>query len=286
MSTELVKTEPAEVAGYNLGSLQVSKPTDVITVATSVATPLAELINKKSLFKNISGRKYVYVEGWSTMGAMLGVVPRHVPEQSKRKDDGEYEEVVELVRVMDGMVIGRAAAVCGGLSDTVWKNRPEYARKSMAITRATGKAFRLSFSWIMTLAGYMPTPAEEMDGVEDDGHKPAGNGHDTDAKAAAEFAAMCDRARKWFKTAGKMPVFAGILAEFSVEVEGDLTKDQRAKFTDRLAEAKKRIQAELIVDQHIEQTKKAEDAEIVKAEAEIDAPTTEQEEIEFKEVTA
>ena len=32
----------------------------------------------------------------------------------------------------------------------------------MAITRATGKAFRLSFSWIMKLAGFQPTPAEEM----------------------------------------------------------------------------------------------------------------------------
>jgi ABC-type proline/glycine betaine transport system substrate-binding protein len=32
----------------------------------------------------------------------------------------------------------------------------------MAITRATGKAYRLGLSWIVTLAGYQPTPAEEM----------------------------------------------------------------------------------------------------------------------------
>jgi len=32
----------------------------------------------------------------------------------------------------------------------------------MAITRATGKAFRLSLSWIMQLAGFDPTPAEEI----------------------------------------------------------------------------------------------------------------------------
>ena len=32
----------------------------------------------------------------------------------------------------------------------------------MAQTRATGKACRLAFSWIMALAGYEPTPAEEM----------------------------------------------------------------------------------------------------------------------------
>jgi len=32
----------------------------------------------------------------------------------------------------------------------------------MAITRATGKAFRLAFSWIVVLAGYEATPAEEI----------------------------------------------------------------------------------------------------------------------------
>jgi hypothetical protein len=32
----------------------------------------------------------------------------------------------------------------------------------MAQTRATGKACRLAFSWIMSLAGYEVTPAEEM----------------------------------------------------------------------------------------------------------------------------
>jgi len=32
----------------------------------------------------------------------------------------------------------------------------------MAATRATGKAYRLAFSWIINLAGYETTPAEEM----------------------------------------------------------------------------------------------------------------------------
>jgi hypothetical protein len=36
----------------------------------------------------------------------------------------------------------------------------------MAITRATAKACRIAFSWVMALSGYETTPAEEMDGVE------------------------------------------------------------------------------------------------------------------------
>jgi hypothetical protein len=48
------------------------------------------------------------------------------------------------------------------MDERTWSQRDAYARRSMAITRATGKAFRLGFSWIMTLAGYEPTPWEEM----------------------------------------------------------------------------------------------------------------------------
>ncbi|GAG97072.1 unnamed protein product, partial [marine sediment metagenome] len=73
----------------------------------------------------------------------------------------------ELIRISDGAVIGKASALVGmdekdSKGKLTWGGRNEYARKSMAITRATGKAYRLGFSWIMTLAGYEATPAEEI----------------------------------------------------------------------------------------------------------------------------
>jgi len=47
-----------------------------------------------------------------------------------------------------------------------WKDargKPEeFAIKSMAQTRALGKALRLPLGWIVSLAGYKATPAEEM----------------------------------------------------------------------------------------------------------------------------
>jgi hypothetical protein len=76
-------------------------------------------------------------------------------------EDGGYEAIVELVRIRDGMVIGRASALCG-MDEKTWASRPEYARRSMAVTRATGKAYRLGYSAIIKLAGFEPTPAEEM----------------------------------------------------------------------------------------------------------------------------
>ena len=97
---------------------------------------------------------------------MLGVVPREV---STVEQDGIYTATVELVRMNDGACISRASAECGSDDELdrygkpVWSGRPRYARRSMAQTRATGKACRLAFSWIMALAGYEPpTPAEEM----------------------------------------------------------------------------------------------------------------------------
>lgn len=70
--------------------------------------------------------------------------------------------------MLDGACISRASAECGSDDEkdrygkAIWANRPKYARRSMAQTRATGKACRLAFSWIMSLAGYEVTPAEEM----------------------------------------------------------------------------------------------------------------------------
>lgn len=96
---------------------------------------------------------------------MLGVLPREVGVTAC--EDGSYEAIVELIRTGDGAVIGRASAICGTPDEPTWATRPAYARRSMAITRATGKAYRLGFSWIMALAGYEPTPAEEMTDVVD-----------------------------------------------------------------------------------------------------------------------
>ncbi len=152
MTEEIVVTE-----SIRLGTLEIA-PTGVIARATQIATELAALINNRKLYVPISGKKYVRVEGWTTLGAMLGVTPREV--STITHEDGTFEATVEIVR-SDGTVVGRGSAICG-MDEPTWAKRPAYARRSMAITRATGKAFRLAYSWIMTLAGYEATPAEEI----------------------------------------------------------------------------------------------------------------------------
>jgi len=46
---------------------------------------------------------------------------------------------------------------------------PLFQLRSMAQTRAGAKALRNALAWVVVLAGYKPTPAEEMDGAEPSG---------------------------------------------------------------------------------------------------------------------
>src|SRR3972149_7962057 len=141
-----------------LGTIQM-RPEDVIARASAIATELAKIIRDKHLSVRIRDKDYVKVEAWTTMGAILGVIPR---ERETRPIDSGFESYVDLIRPSDGVVVGGASAICSW-DEPTWKNRDPYAVRSMAITRATSKAFRLGYSWIVVLAGYSPTPAEEMD---------------------------------------------------------------------------------------------------------------------------
>lgn len=152
-----VTTEAAAPAAVSLGILQGTSPAALMAGASEMAGELAKMIEAQRLWDPINGKKYVKVEGWTTLAVMMGVVAREV---QTTEADGIYTAVVELVRMSDGACISRASAECG--EEKPWCTRPRYARRSMAQTRATGKACRLAFSWVMSLAGYEPTPLEEM----------------------------------------------------------------------------------------------------------------------------
>ncbi len=157
MSEALAKIEAPPMA------LERPHPREVIKAATEEANVLAEVIDSRKLYSVIQGKKFVKVEGWVTLATLRGCLPREVAVHEM--EEGRYVAEVELIRMSDGMVLTRASAECGGDGDNTWKARPANARRSMAITRATGKACRVAFSWVMALAGYEVTPAEEMDHI-------------------------------------------------------------------------------------------------------------------------
>lgn len=133
-------------------------PKETIEYATEIANTLKEVILKQGLSLLIQGKQHVRVEGWLTLGTLLGITP--VEEWVHELPDFSYEAKVNLVN-QKGVVIAGASALCG-IDERRWKSAEKYARRSMAITRATAKAYRLAFGWVMALAGYDATPAEEV----------------------------------------------------------------------------------------------------------------------------
>lgn len=155
-SLVLSETKHHAVAKRSLFDLD---PDAQIIYASKIATSLAAVVEKQQLYSIISGKKHVKVEGWSLLGTFLGILPkeRSIIEHA----DGSFEASFDLIRQSDGTIVGGASALCGK-DEKRWAGADRYARRSMAATRAVGKAYRTSFSWIISLAGYAPTPEEEM----------------------------------------------------------------------------------------------------------------------------
>jgi len=131
---------------------------EVIKSAVEYSTILKDIIERQKLYVKIKDRKHVTIEGWQVLGALLKCTPRIV---SVREILGGFEAEAEIVNI-DGKVLSRAVARCTR-NEKNWQNRDEYAILSMSQTRAVAKAYRLGFSWILSLAGYEPLPAEEVD---------------------------------------------------------------------------------------------------------------------------
>lgn len=149
-TTQVVKVVPAEVLDL--------EPTQLVDRAFKIATALATLVRAGNLYCVINGEEFVRVDGWIAMGSLLGLTP--VVTDVHPLDDGGFEAAVEI-RSRSGVVYASASAICG-MDEKRWASAPAFSRRSMAITRAIGKAYRISFSWVMRLAGMSATPAEDM----------------------------------------------------------------------------------------------------------------------------
>jgi hypothetical protein len=158
--TDVVAVESGQ-HGQSVTLFGTDNPVDVIERSSEVAKALASLIEDRKLYAVISGRKHVLVEGWTMLGSMLGVFP--VMESCHPVQLGEIHgfEAVVSAQTRSGEVIGRASALCMR-SERTWAKRDDYALQSMAQTRATSKALRLPLGFVMQIAGYDATPAEEI----------------------------------------------------------------------------------------------------------------------------
>ncbi len=152
LSTDLVYQPEQQVTLFG-----TSDPAAVIEAATAAARPLADVVRKQGLIVKIGQGEHVLVDGWTLLGSMLGVFP--VVVETNQLENG-WEATVEA-RTLTGAVVGRGDSMCLR-SEQRWAKADEYAIRSMAQTRATSRALKGPLGFVMKLAGFESTPAEEM----------------------------------------------------------------------------------------------------------------------------
>lgn len=191
----LLQGQGSDVAVYRAPEL-------ILAEAHKAAVALQDVIKNKKDPVMMNGQQYLEYEDWQTVGRFYGITAKveSVEYVSYGSVRGFSASAVALRA--DGFELSRATGDC--LSDEPkWSTKPKYEwrdkeggggrekvqvgeenvplfqLKSMAQTRACAKALRNVLAWVVVLAGYRATPAEELDSSMERGAaeaKPAGSG--------------------------------------------------------------------------------------------------------------
>jgi hypothetical protein len=180
------------------------KPEQVLAEAKEAAQALIKVVNMKPKKVIFNGETYLEFEDWQTVAKFYGCTTKIVSTNLVEYDGVRGFEATAVVLDRNQNEIGRVDSMC--LSDEanwgdvpvyewkyvldekgqkIWvdgkdgKKRPKankvevrrepkplFQLRSMAQTRAQVKALRSIFSWVVVMAGYQPTPAEELTGNE------------------------------------------------------------------------------------------------------------------------
>jgi hypothetical protein len=199
-------------AGKAPGLIVAGGPREFLAKAQEVAEALVDVVRKQKLYVVIRGNEHPQVEAWQALGALLGpfsdhggVFPhtiwarpqldpatgqasltRYTVKERRTRGKGREREVIEReyevegydyearveARTASGLAVGTAEAGCSR-KEARWAQADDFAVRSMAQTRATSKALKAATAWLMVLAGYKPTPAEEMPDDEGQERAPA-----------------------------------------------------------------------------------------------------------------
>ena len=186
------------------GLTQWRPPETVLAEAKQAADALTRVISLKKDPVKFNGEVYLEFEDWQTCAKFYGVTAKVEKTAFVQYGNVSGFEATAVAIDRNGMEISRAESLClndeanwGMVPQYEWKDeldangkkiwvegrdgkkrpkgervqvgevaKPLFQLKSMAQTRACSKVLRQVFAWIVVLAGYKPTPAEEMTGNE------------------------------------------------------------------------------------------------------------------------
>lgn len=190
-------------------SQQLAAPPKMILEQAMVAAKaLKEVLDKKEKPVVFNGEQYLEFEDWQTLARFYGyTVQIRNTSYVQFGSVGGFEAAADVLNVKNGQVVSSAEAMClndeenwGMVPEYKWqdvldaegkniwddkkkryraervligeKPKPLFQLRSMAQTRACAKALRNVLAWVVVLAGYRPTPAEEMSSVPPSETKP------------------------------------------------------------------------------------------------------------------
>lgn len=177
--------EVAVAVPQNFGLQTTRDPKAVLAEAKRAAEALTAVMKAIPEDKKVmmGGEQYLEVEHWGLIAAFYRCTPKIL--STEPIEYGDARGFLAHAALLDaaGREISAADAMC--LNDEPkWATRPKYdwvdgkktlvgevpvpanQLRSMAQTRAVAKVCRNVFSWVVVLAGYAPTPADEITGDE------------------------------------------------------------------------------------------------------------------------
>lgn len=162
MSTREVAIRDAETTPA-LAPLEQVPPKEVMRYAQAAAREIVAVARSGNLLANVGGREYPLTECMTLIGRLTGHTVRVEWSRKVPQEWGIGDGWEARATVMDsaGHEVAAAESMCLR-SERSWSKRDEFAVRSMAQTRASGKALRLALGYIVTLAGWEALPAEEI----------------------------------------------------------------------------------------------------------------------------
>lgn len=161
-------------------------PVATLEAAKVAAQALKDVVSQKLHPVMMNGEQYLEYEDLQLLGQFYGYTAKtHDAVPVEINNVTGFKAYADLVDFRTGLVVGGAEAYCMR-DEPKWNTRtvyewqgegddrhrvavgeeavPFYQLASMAQTRAGAKALRNRLSWVVVLAGYRPTPAEEIGG--------------------------------------------------------------------------------------------------------------------------
>ena len=167
MEGELV---PVGEVRYDLSMARA--PKQVLAEAQEAAKSLQSVISQSPTVVKFNGKTYLAFEHWQVLGRFYGVTARIVKTDSIDMDGVKgFIARAEAVNIQTGQVVSAAESMCMN-DEQNWAKKPLFQLRSMAQTRACAKSLRNVLAWVVVLAGYEPSVAEEMTGEEGGGNPP------------------------------------------------------------------------------------------------------------------